>query len=319
MAAGAWTTSSGLGDANIAVGPRTIKAALNAASKNNAIIGHPVMQEMLLMDQGLGPLLGNLGVSMGLLTFGTGKASAVAEGTGTTATNFSLTNSTTITPARHAFGRKVSDFGVAVQRGLLTGELAPDQYAMLVNEGFQVWVNTLVDKVVALFASLSNEIGTTATDLTWGAVNRGIIDHKDRGNTGPAMGIIDAVGAKNLMDDTLSLGGAVQFSQQAQQAIQDAQAGAYLGNFFGVDFYLNSELDDDGTDRFGAIISAGCVQSKHAIVPLPREAIMVADGGWYTLEALRQGGSETQFDLVMHLAAQIVEDNRGSMLRYGAT
>ncbi len=319
MAAGAWTTSSGLGDANIAVGPRTIKAALNAASKNNAIIGHPVMQEMLLMDQGLGPLLGNLGVSMGLLTFGTGKASAVAEGTGTTATNFSLTNRTTNTPSRHAFGRKVSDFGVAVQRGLLTGELAPDQYAMLVNEGFQVWVNTLVDKVVALFASLSNEIGTTATDLTWGAVNRGIIDHKDRGNTAPAMGIIDAVGAKNLMDDTLSLGGAVQFSQQAQQAIQDAQAGAYLGNFFGVDFYLNSELDDDGTDRFGAIISAGCVQSKHAIVPPPRQAIMVPDGGWYTLEALRQGGSETQFDLVMHLAAQIVEDNRGSMLRYGAT
>ncbi len=317
MAAGAWRTSSGVGDANIAVGPRTIQAALNAASKNNAIIGHPVMQQMLMMDQGLGPMLGNLGVSVGLLTLGTGKASAVAEGTATTSTNFSLTNSTTITPARHAFGRSVADFGVAVQRGLLTGELAPDQYAMLINEGFQVWVNTLVDKVVALFASLSNEIGTTATDLSWSAVNRGIIDHKDRGNTGAAMGILDAVGAKDLMDDTLSLGGAVQWSPQAQQAIQDAQAGAYLGNFFGVDFYLNSELDDDGTDRFGGIISAGCLQSKHAIVPLPREAVMVADGGWYTLEALRQGGSETQFDLVMHLAAQILEDNRGSMLRYG--
>lgn len=319
MAAGPWRTGAGIGDANVAVAPRAIAAALNSAIKNRAIIGHPVMMQMLMQDEMIGPLLGSLGVSVGLLTHGTGKASAVAEGSAVTAANYSLSNSATITPARLAFGRKISDFGVAIQRPLLTGELAPDQYAMVLGEGFQVWVNTLVDTVVALFASLSNEIGTTAVDLSWAAVNNGIIDHKDRGNMGPALGIIDAVGAKNLMNDTLSLGGAVQWAPQSQQAIQDVRAGAYLGNFFGVDFFLNGELDNDGTDTFGGIISAGCLQTKHARVPLPREADIVADGGWYTIEAHRLTTGESQFDTVMHLAAQIREDARGSMLRYGLT
>ena len=316
MSAGPWRTSSGVGDANIAVGPRTIVAALNAARKNNALVTHPVMMQMLAMDEGMGPMLGSLGVSVGLLSFGTGKAAAVAEGTATTASNYSLTNSTTITPARLAYGRKVSDFGVAVQAGLLRGELSPNQYAMVILEGLQVWTNTLVDSVVAHFANLTNEIGTTATALTWQAIQSGVIDHKDRGNTGEALGIIDSVGAKALMADIVGLGGAVQFAPQAQQAIQSSQTGAYLGRFWDVDFYLNGELDDNGTDRFGAIISAGCIQTKHKRVPLPSEAIQVADGGWYTVEALRQGGSETQFDIVMHLASQIQEQARGSMLRY---
>jgi hypothetical protein len=316
MSAGPWRTSSGIGDANIAVGPRTIQAALNAAKKNNALITHPVMMQMLMMDEGMGQLLGNLGVSIGLLSFGTGKAGPVAEGTGTTATNYSLTNTTTISPARLAYGRKVSDFGLSVQQGLLRGELAPDQYAMVILEGLQVWTNTLVDSIVAHFANLTNEIGTTGTALTWQVIQDGIIDHKDRGNTSEALGIIDSVGAKALMADMVGLGGAVQFAPQAQQAIQSATAGAYLGRFWDVDFYLNGELDDDGTDRFGGIITAGCIQTKHQRVPLPSEAIAVADGGWFTVEALRQGGSETQFDIVMHLASQIREQARGSMLRY---
>ena len=36
----------------------------------------------------------------------------------------------------------------------------------------------------------------------------------------------------------------------------------------------------------------------------------------YLTESLRQSGGETQFDIVMHIAAQILENNRVSMLRY---
>ena len=319
MAAGPWYTSSGLGDANIAIAARTIQTKLNEASKSNALVAHPVMQQMLAADEGLGQLMGELGVSFGLLTHGTGVAAATAEGTPRAATNYSLSNSTTITPARHVFAREVSDFGASVQGGMLRGELAPDQYAMVILEGFEIWRNTLVDKVTALFSSLSNEIGTTATDLTWSAVNNGIIDFKNRGNTGPALGMLDAVGAKDLMGDIAGLGGAVQWAPQAQQSIQDAQAGSYLGRFFNVDFFLSSSLDDDATDRFGAIIAPGCIQSKHQRVPLPAEADLIADAGWYTVEALRQDGSVTKFNTVTHLAVQLREDARGSMLRYGVS
>jgi len=317
MAAGNWRPDAGLGDANIAVARRAILAALNSAAKNQEILGHPVIRDILMRDELLGPLLGELGVSVGLLTHGTGKATAKAVGSATTSTNYSLSNSTTITPARLTFGRTISDWGRALQEPLLRGELSPDAYAMVIVEALYVWANTLVDTLVALFASLTNEIGTTNTALSWTAVNNGIVDHKDRGNRGPALGLVDAVGAKQLMADTLALGGAVQWAPSSQQAIQNAQAGAFLGTFFGVQFYLNGELDNDGTDTSGGLISVGCLQTKHARVPLPsREAIQIADGGWYTVEARRQDGGETQFEIAMHLAAQIQEQNRGSMLRY---
>ena len=319
MAAGAWHTDSGIGDANIAIARRTVAAALNAAVKNRTILGHPVIRSILAADQGLGRLIGELGVSYGLLTVGTAKASATAEGSDVSATDFSLANSDTITPARHAFARVASDFARAIQEPLLTGELSPDVYAMLIYEGIQVWANTLVDKLAALFSSLTNVIGTSATDLTWAAVQDGVIDFKDRGNTGPALALIDTVGAKDLLDDMLSLGGAVQWSPQAQQAIADANSGAFLGTFWGVDFYLNGELDSDSTDTFGGLISAGCMATKHARVPLPREAVTIADGIWWTWEARRTGGSETRFDLVTHLAAKVREDGRGSQILYGKT
>jgi len=319
MSAGPWRTGEGLGDSNIAVARRTIAAALNSAAKNGELLGHPVMQQILAQDQLLGPLLGELGVSFGLLTSGAGKMSATAEGTDVALTNYSLSNSTTITPARHVFGRSASDFGRAIQEPLLTGELAPDAYAMVVFEAMQVWANTLVDKIAALFPSLSNTIGTTNTELTWAAIQDGIIDHKDRGNRGPVLGIIDAVGAKALMSDMLSLGGAVQWAPQAQGAIQNATAGAYLGRFWEADFFLNGELDNDGTDTSGALLSVGAIATKHARVPLPREAIEIADGFWFTLEARRTAGSETRFDIVSHLAAQIREDGRASELLYKMT
>jgi hypothetical protein len=319
MAAGSWRTGAGLGDANIAVARRTIAAALNASEKNRELLGHPVMQSILAQDDLLGPLLGELGVSFGLLTVGTAKMAATVEGTDVALTNYSLANSTTITPARHAFARAASDFGRALQEPLLTGELAPDAYAMVIHEAMMVWANTLVDKIVALFPSLTNTIGTTATDLSWSAIQNGIIDHKDRGNRGPVLGIIDSVGAKDLMSDMLSLGGAVQWAPQAQGAIQNATAGAYLGRFWEADFYLSGELDNDGTDTSGALISMGCIATKHARVPLPSEAMEIADGYWFTVEGRRTAGSETRFDIVSHLAAQIREDGRGSELLYGMT
>lgn len=316
MAAGNWRTGAGLGDANISVARRTIAAALNSSIKNNAIIGHPVIQAMLRADEGLGPLIGELGVSEGILTIGQGTMASTAEGTDASLTNYSLSNTTTITPARRVYARAASDFGRAVQEPLLTGELSPGAEAMVAYEAYQTWVNSVVAVLVALFASLTNEIGTTGVALTWSAVQNGIIDHKDAGNMGPALALLNAKGAKDLSANMLSLSGAVQWAPQAQEAIANAVNGAYLGTFWGVQFYLNGNIANDGTDYHGGIITAGCLQTKHKIVPLPREAIQIADAGWVTVEARRTGGSETRFDMVSHFAAQIREQGRGRMIRY---
>lgn len=317
MAAGNWLTDAGLGDANIAVSAATIQVALHASIKNLEVIGHPVMRGMLARDTGLGQLMGALGVKLSFADLGQGKLAATAEGTEATATNFEEA-SVSITPARRAFARKSSDMARSIQESMLREEISPDAYALIVYEGFRLWANSVVDVTVALASGLSNEIGTTGTALTWAEMSDGVYDLKDRGAaTGPALGMVTAKGAKDLSNDGLSLGGAVQMAQQIQQLIPNAGNGAYLGRYFGtMDLYLNSELDTDSGDTLGILLTDGCIQSKHQQVPLPRESFALVNAGFFTVEMRRPGGGLTTFETVSHFGAAEAEDGRGAAIRY---
>lgn len=317
MSAGPWYTSSGVGDANLTVGARTIQTALSDAAKNREIIAHPVIMDMLMRDEAMGQLLGALGISESLLTFGTGKATDKAEGSATTSTNYSTTNLATLTPARKTFARTASDFGLSVQEGLLRGELSPLHEGMIALEAYAVWANTIVSLIGALGSSLTYEIGSTGTPLTASALNHGIIDMKNRGVNGRGLGLLNAVGAKALTDDVSSLGGAVALSPAAQQGIQRLTSGAFIGSWNDVDYYLCNDIPDDGTDYSGLVLTPGALRSKHQFVKLGRGANVVQDVGMYTIEALRGAGGITQYDIAMHLAVGIREQARGSMLRYG--
>ena len=318
MAAGNWTTGAGIGDANIAVATRTIQAAIHTSVKNLEVIGHPVIMDMLMRDEGLGPMLGALGVSVGLADIGQGKLTAVAEGTEATATNFALSNSTTVTPARKAYARKVSDFARSVQESLLRGELGPNAQALIAYEAYRLWANALINDIVALAPSASNAIGTTGTALTWGALSDGVYDLKNRGAaSGPALALISVKGAKDLADDALSLGGAVQMAGQIQQLIPNAGNGAYLGRYFGsLDIYLNSEIDASGGDDFGLLLTNGAVLSKHQAVPLPGEADVLVNSPMFSVEMRRPGGGITTFETVSHNAVAALEQGRMACLQY---
>jgi len=317
MAAGPWYTGSGIGDANIAVAARTIQAALHSSAKNREIMAHPVIRRMLAMDEQLPELLGALGVSISLLAVGQGKLAATAEGTEATPTSWATANSATVTPARRAWARDSSDFARVVQEALLTGEITPDLYAILVYEGWSLWGNDIVDRLAALAASASFEIGTTNMALTWAAVQTGVLAAKDRGVVGNGLGLIDAKGAGDLSSDALSLGGAIQFRAQTQQFVSNSGQGAYLGTEWGIDWYLCGELDAVGVDTLGIVLWDDAALSKHQRVPLPpREAIVLADLGFLTIEARRPGGGVTRAETVSYNAIGIREAARFSAIRY---
>ena len=149
MAAGIWATGSGIGDANIAVAARTIQVALDTSVKNLDFIGHPVVMDLMARDEGLGQLMGALGVSVSLAAIGQETLSATAEGTEAGATNFSTSNSTTITPARRELTRDVSDFAASMQESMLRGDLAPSVVATLVLDGMRAWANTVSSLLLA--------------------------------------------------------------------------------------------------------------------------------------------------------------------------
>lgn len=308
--AGPWYSNSGPGDALIAVAPRVIQLALSDAVKNKAIMGHPVIVDLMARDAMMGQLLGASGVSVGLLTAGTGKLAATSEGTPASATDFSLSNSATVTPARLAYARRASDFGLALNEALLTGQIGPNLAAVLVYDALAVYVNKLVDLLVATATSATYSIGTSGTGLSWSAINEGVIDMKSRGVAGSGLALVTAGQAKALMADMLGLGGAIQWSTMAQQGIQQLPAGAYLGSLNGLDFYLNGELDTSGGDDYGIVLTPGSHLLKHQRVPLGMGAQVVGDLGFVTLEARRPGGGISDIEFVSHFGVGILEQVR---------
>jgi len=316
MAAGAWYSQSGIGDANNASTARGIMAALTEANKNMEAAAHPVMQAMLARDAGVGQMLGAYGYGVSFADLGSGKLAATAEGTEASPTNFSTTN-VTVTPARRAFTREVSDYARSLQESLLMGEIGPDVEVMLAYEGTRLWMNSLVDQIAALASSATNTIGSTGVPLTWSALNEGILDLKNRGAAqGRAMALVTVKGAKDLADDALSLGGAVSMAPQIQSLLANASAGAFVGSLGGVDVYLNSELDTDSGDDLGLLLTDGAIVSKHQSVVLPREADALVQAGFYSMELRRPGGSVSRIETVAYNGVAIAENGRMAAIRY---
>ena len=317
MAAGDWTSGAGLGDANIAVASRTIRSALHQSIKAQEVMGHPVMQALLAADEGLGQLMGELGVSISLAAIGQGVQAATAEGTEATPTNFATSNSATVTPARTAFARDVSDYARSLQDGLLTGVLSPSAYALLVYDGMRVWQNSIVTEMLALATSFTNSIGTTGLALSWSAMQNGIYNMKDRGVTGRLLAITTVKGATDLANDALSLGGAVQMAGQVQQFINNGGDGAFIGTFFGnMDLYINSSVATSGGDTVGAMISTDGILMKSQRVPLGRSADVLSDTGFFTQEIRRPGGGLDRVETVSYRALGIVEQARVADITY---
>lgn len=316
MAAGDWLSTAGIGDANIAVASRAIRVALDASVKNMEIMGHPVVRSIMAEDQQLGQLMGALGVSTSFLTLGTTKLIAVAEGTEATPTDFSVANSTTVSPGRRAAARDIGDFGIALNAAMLQGDVNT-VIALLSYDGLHMWFNDWLNRIVALASTATNTIGTTATALTWEELNEGVVAFKNRGaGAGPALGLLSAKGVNDLNADSLSLGGAFQFSQEGRAAIATMSAGAFVGSRNGVDWYLSSELDADGGDTLGMVLTGGAVRSKHQVVPLPSTAEAVINAGWYTVETRRIGGGISRYETVSHNAVGILEQARFAAVRY---
>ena len=315
MAAGIWGSNSGLGDANQALVSKAIQIALHESIHNVAAIGSPAVQGVLAQDQGLGNLLGARGISLGIAAIGQAHAAATAEGTEAAATDFSVAN-VTLSPARYEFVRDVSDFGASINASLLSGELSPTQYALIAYDGFRVWANTLIDALVALASSATYTAGTSGAALTWADLMEGVYDAIGRGANGPFSGFLSIKGAKDLANDALSLGGAVQMSAQVQQFL-NVQNSGYLGRFFGLlDLYVNSELDTSGGDTLGIAISPDAVMTKHQQVPLPAETFALINAGFFTQEMRRPGGGVTRFSTATYLAAAWKQQAAGFAIQY---
>ena len=95
-----------------------------------------------------------------------------------------------------------------------------------------------------------------------------------------------------------------------------AGLGAYVASLGGVDVYLNPELDTDGGDDLGLLITDGAIISKHQQVVLPREADALVNAGFYSMELRRPGGSVSRIETVAYNGVAIAENGRMAAIRY---
>jgi hypothetical protein len=305
MADGPWYSGSGPGDQNQALVTKSLQVALNAATKNGDALGSPVLRAIMAQDKGLGPMIAALGVNVGFVTLGAGKMAATAEGTAASATNYASTGAT-LTPARHAFTRQQSDYGAHLSNGVL--KMTNVQRGQLVLDFTGVWANTYVDEIAALASSATNSSGATGSALTWSTLSRLSLDFRDRGAGGDVHVMLDKTGVRQLGEDAMSLGGAVQMSQQVQQFLTGGGNRARIGTFFGnLHVYMNGELDTDSGDTLGLAFTADGVHSKHEAVSYPPEAEVVANAGWWRAEARRPGGGVSIFEMESYLAVGIAQ------------
>lgn len=272
---------------------RAMQRAITSAAKNKAAIADPVMASILQRDATIGPIIGSLLQRMTLLDLGGGKAAAIAEGAAQQAATAVTPVNVGPTPTRREYARDLLDSERAQLAGLGTGELPPNILDAFVAEGLDVWGNTVLSDVLALATSASYSGGTSGVALSWSAFQNAYLDMVNRGAVGPA-GVIAAVkvkGIKDLSNDVLSLGGAVQFASQVQQFL-DIGSNGFVGSFFGgnLRLYMLDDVAVSVGDDVGMMVAEHGIHVAHKIIPLPESATVLVQSGpgnWISREAKR--------------------------------
>jgi hypothetical protein len=310
MSAGPWYTSSGIGDANNAAAAAVLEEAFTGESLGNGLLASPPMRAMLADDAAaLGGLTGALALKWGLVDIGTGAMAATGEGSAASATNFSVSTGT-LTPARRAFARKISDYGAHIQQALLTAPIGTVT-ALLARDAYGVWRNSLITLVATLFGSASYTIGTSGAALTWQVLQFGVMDavYRSGGSAGTFAAMLSKQQVQDLAADAMSLGGAVQMSAQVQQFLSQNTGGdaAYIGRFFGVvDLYMSNRLTTSGGDVIGGLFGTGAIVCRHErVMPLPG-GTPAFDAGFFSAEwRARNGDGTATIDFIAHNAVAI--------------
>jgi hypothetical protein len=321
MAAGIWSPSSGIGDANIALSAAALKAAITKKTANRSLIMHPVHQRMLARDAGFGQLVGALGVQWGKIAIGQGAGTAVAEGSAASPANFSA-STVSLTPGRKAYARSITDMGPHFQEALLEGNIA-GMIAMLGYDAFGVWANTYVAQLTALYPSFS-----TALDLSSSALLTlpfleicNTVRVESQAESGDLVAVLSAQQIKDLRADLLTLGGAVQFTPAAANAMQLQPDPNYFGRLFGfVDVYQGQEVTTDTGNSIGGVYGDLALASIHQRVAMQPGADVIADLGLLKIEARARSGTSTSiYDYIWHNAAGIDEQACGAKVVSRAT
>lgn len=227
---------------------------------------------MLLADRGdlfQHPALVYAGAAQGsnkvrVPQLGLGGYDLLAAGTdGTALANTALTDgSSDITVAWYGKTYAVSDLAqVVAANGLIDPVMFAQDAAISVAQ-------TLISLLAGLMGGFSNTVGSTGVDLSAANFVDAITQLEVSKVSGPLMAILHPQQYGDLRSASLSLGGAVQYREDAQALVMSrSNSSQYKGNIFGVDVFCSSHVPVSAGDRAGGMFGRGAVAWADAQFP----------------------------------------------------
>lgn len=201
---------------------------------------------------------GSTAVQVPVISWGADAMASVAENASVSNTGLTTT-AATLTLARQALRRQVSDLAQATAQGVpldvTIDNIATDMVA--------AWNKRGTAMIGALASGFSNSVGSTGVDLSVTTFYNAIFSLQLTANSGQFVAILHNQQINDLMSSIRGEGGAIQYRADAQGVLSTKGVAARF-RFLEVDFYQSSRVAtaNAGADRQGAMFSAGAFGYK---------------------------------------------------------
>ena len=163
--------------------------------------------------------------------------------------NTALGNGTaTVTVARQAINYATSDLFQLASMGPDVDRLAAG--------GAMAGVRRAAGLIMTAAAGFSNTAGTSNTELTVDDILSGQFQLIEADVSGAISTVLDPHQFTELQSSMTGLGGPAQYRMDSQEFSRMKDHG-YMGNWNAIDFWVSSQVTDDGTDYYGAMWAMG--------------------------------------------------------------
>ena len=223
-----------------------------------SLVGHPSILQITAQP-------GSTAVQVPVISWGADAMAAVAENASVSNTGLT-TAAATITLARQALRRQVSDLALSTAQGVPL-DVTLDGIA---TDMVGAWNKRGTTMITALASGFSNSVGSTGVDLSVTNFYAAIFQLQLTANNGPFVAVLHNQQYNDLMSSLRSESGPGQYTNGAQMSVMASNAGA-KAELFGVQVFTSNTVAtaNAGADYLGMMFAPNAIgMAMAAVAPI---------------------------------------------------
>lgn len=223
-----------------------------------SLVGHPSILQITAQP-------GSTAVQVPVISWGADAMAAVAENASVSNTGLT-TAAATITLARQALRRQVSDLALSTAQGVPL-DVTLDGIA---TDMVGAWQKRGTTMLTALSSGFTNYVGTTGVDLSVTNFYAAIFQLQLTANSGPFVAVLHNQQYNDLMSSLRSESGPGQYTNGAQMSVMASNAGA-KAELFGVQVFTSNTVQtaNVNADYLGMMFAPNAIgMAMAAVAPI---------------------------------------------------